>query len=324
MTKTPLLRTTCILKIYQEYCDKILSGAKSYEFRKQCPDWMTPGCEVVLCSCDAPSVLLAWFRIGEITVGSPGDVWKRTNERGGVDLSAFQRYYDGQDQAFALEITTLRKFKTGKTVASIMGDDYVPHSFDLLTQEQATAVRNNLLGKSIPDGNENLDVHIREVTAASDDAIGMFFMEDASRIRRVVQLMPGMNPSAEFLNALWLYAKRHNRLADLANLLLGFDAKHPALEGNGNCDWFWRCNLPVVPEPTNEFYFDLMTFARARAHLERGTFDDWHDNSLAMLEALESYKHHGIASGIIGIDEVLDQLRKKYESEVEEEQESRQ
>ena len=107
-------------------------------------------------------------------------------------------------------------------------------------------------------------------------------------------------------------------------MLLGFDAKHPALEGNGNCDWFWRCNLPVVPEPTNEFYFDLMTFARARAHLERGTFDDWHDNSLAMLEALESYKHHGIASGIIGIDEVLDQLRKKYESEVEEEQESRQ
>ena len=192
-TETPSHNPTCILKIYQEYCDKILVGAKLYEFRKRCPDWMTPGCDVVLCSCDDPSILLAWFKVGEIIAGSSEDVWKRTNGRGGIDHDAFRRYYDSQNQAFAFEITTLRKFKTGKTVASIMGDDYVPHSFDLLTQEQATAVRNNLLGKSIPDGNENLGVHIREVTAASDDAIGMFFMDDASRIRRVVQLMPGID-----------------------------------------------------------------------------------------------------------------------------------
>ena len=31
---------TCLLKIHQKYCDKILSGEKTYEYRKRCPDWI--------------------------------------------------------------------------------------------------------------------------------------------------------------------------------------------------------------------------------------------------------------------------------------------
>jgi DNA-binding transcriptional regulator/RsmH inhibitor MraZ len=60
-----------------------------------------------------------------------------------------------------------------------------------------------------------------------------------------------------------------------------------------------------------------MDFAKVRAHLERGTYDDWHDNSLAMFDWMEDYKDSDVGKGIIGIDDVLDQLLAKYESEVE-------
>lgn len=152
---------------------------------------------------------------------------------------------------------------------------------------------------------------------AADESICAFFIEDASRLRRIVELMPAGNLSASFLNTLWAYAVKHDRLVDLANVFLGFDSNHKTVEGNENCDWFWRCYLPVDPVRTNEFFFTLMTYAQTRAHLANGTYDDWHDSSLAMHDWLTYYKEHDVGKGIIGFDEVLAQLYAKYEAEVE-------
>ena len=153
--------------------------------------------------------------------------------------------------------------------------------------------------------------------AATDEAICAFFIEDASRLRRIVQLMPDGEPIGEFLNMLWAYAVKHDRLVDLANVFLGFDLNHRTVDGNENCDWFWQCCLPVSPVRANEFFFTLMTYARTRAHLANGTYDNWHGSSFAMFEWMEDYKDDGIGRGIIDIDNVLDQLLAKYEFEVE-------
>lgn len=151
----------------------------------------------------------------------------------------------------------------------------------------------------------------------ADDALCAFLMEDAARMRRMVQLMPEQSPTAAFLNLLWEYAAKHRRLVDLANVLLGFDERHKTTDGNENCDWFCRCRLPVSPVQANDFFFELQIFARTRAWLEHGTYDDWHDNSLAMLEALEAYGREDVGKGIIGFGEVISRLREKYESEVD-------
>ena len=155
------------------------------------------------------------------------------------------------------------------------------------------------------------------VLTATDEEIGAFFIEDASRLRRIVELMPEGDLSANFLNTLWAYAVKHDRLFDLANALLGFDPKHKTIEGNENCDWFWQCFLPTGSVRANEFFYELMTYARARAHLARGTFDDWYGSSFAMFEWMEDYKRFDTGKGIIDIDKVLDQMLSKYESEVE-------
>ena len=155
------------------------------------------------------------------------------------------------------------------------------------------------------------------VLTATDEAICAFFIEDASRLRRIVELIPEGDLSANFLNTLWAYAVKHDRLVDLANVFLGFDSNHKTVEGNENCDWFWRSFLPAGPVQANHFFYELMTYARTRGHLARGTYDDWHDSSLAMHEWLTYYKEHDVGKGIIGIDDVLAQLYAKYEAEVE-------
>ena len=156
-----------------------------------------------------------------------------------------------------------------------------------------------------------------KVLSATDEEICAFFIEDASRLRRIVELMPEGDLSASFLNTLWAYAVKHDRLVDLANVFLGFDSNHKTVEGNENCDWFWQSDLPAEPVQANHFFYELMTYARTRGHLARGTYDDWHDSSLAMHEWLTYYKEHDVGKGIIGIDDVLAQLYAKYEAEVE-------
>ena len=155
------------------------------------------------------------------------------------------------------------------------------------------------------------------VLTTTDEAICAFFIEDASRLRRIVELMPEGDLSANFLNTLWAYAVKHDRLVDLANVFLGFDSNHKTIEGNENCDWFWQSYLPPGPVQANHFFYELITYARTRGHLTRGTYDDWHDSSLAMHEWLTYYKEHDVGKGIIGIDDVLAQLYAKYEAEVE-------
>ena len=158
---------------------------------------------------------------------------------------------------------------------------------------------------------------LKDSLTMADEDICVFFIDDATRLRRIVQLMSDGDLSGSFLNTLWAYAEKHDRLFDLANALLGFDSKHKTVEGNENCDWFWQCFLPAAPERANEFFYELMTYARARAHLARGTFDDWYGSSFVMFEWMEDYKRFDTGKGIIDIDNVLDQMLSKYESEVE-------
>jgi DNA-binding transcriptional regulator/RsmH inhibitor MraZ len=257
-------------------------------------------------------MLLAMFEVGGMVSCPPTEMWLRTHGRGGIDYDDFFDYYKNQEQAFAFEIGTLRKFVDGTTVASIMGADYVPHSFDLLSPDQACETGKYLTGKPLDDYKNDPQEYRMQ-----DDAMCEFFIDDASRLRRIVQLMPDGDPTAGFLNMLWAYAVKHDRLVDLANVLLGFDSKHKTIDGNENCDWFWRCCKPMELEESYDFFSHLMDFAKVRAHLERGTYDDWHDNSLAKFDCMESYKDSDVGKGIIGIDDVLDQLLAKYESEVE-------
>ena len=141
-------RPTCLLKIHQKYCDKILSGEKTYEYRKRCPDWIEPGCEMVLCSSDEPAVLLAVFEVGRIVTGTPEEVWEQTCKADGVERDAFLKgYYEKEPQAVAFEVLNPRPLSVDKTVASVFGENYVPHSFKRLSDEEIAKVQELLKGE---------------------------------------------------------------------------------------------------------------------------------------------------------------------------------
>ena len=141
-------KPTCLLKIHQKYCDWILAGEKTYEYRKRYPDWIAPGCEMVLCSSDESAVLLAVFDVGNIVTGTPEEVWERTSKADGVERDAFLKgYYENEPQAVAFEILNPRPISGNNTVASVFGPDYVPHSFKRLSDEDTAKVQEIVKGE---------------------------------------------------------------------------------------------------------------------------------------------------------------------------------
>ena len=140
-------RLVCLLKIHQKYCDKILSGEKTYEYRKRCPEWIVPGSEMVLCSSGEPAVLLAVFEVGKIITGTPEEVWEQTCKADGVDRDEFfAGYYKNEPQAVAFEVLNARPLSVDKTVASVFGKDYSASSFKRLSDEEIAKVKELMWG----------------------------------------------------------------------------------------------------------------------------------------------------------------------------------
>lgn len=80
------------------------------------------------------------FEIGEILSGTPEEIWQKTSETSGIDHDSYLRYYEKQPKAFAFAIRNVRRLGDGNTITSILGDEIKPHSFVLLSPEQAEAV----------------------------------------------------------------------------------------------------------------------------------------------------------------------------------------
>ena len=142
------INAVSLFSIHRIYGDRIMSGEKKYEYRKRCPEWLISGCEVALFSSDSPETLLAMFEVGEILSGSPEEIWRLTGAAGGIDHDSYMRYYEGQSRAFALKIRNVRRFADRISVASIMGDDWEPHSFARLTAEQDKAIRKYVVSEN--------------------------------------------------------------------------------------------------------------------------------------------------------------------------------
>ena len=148
MKDADMYKPTCLLKIHRQYCDKILSGEKTYEYRKRRPEWIATGSEMVLCSSDEPAVLLAVFEVGKIVTGTPEEVWELTCKADGVERDAFLTgYYENEPQAVAFEVLNPRPLSVDKTVVSVFGKEYVPHSFKRLSDEEIAKVQGLLKGE---------------------------------------------------------------------------------------------------------------------------------------------------------------------------------
>lgn len=104
-----------LMAIKPEFADKILSGSKTFEYRKRVPKQEF---DLILFYVSSPIMkVLFQSKIKRILDASPDEVWNETKEKGCVDFDFFYQYFNNKQTAYAIELCDVKQFKVPKSLS---------------------------------------------------------------------------------------------------------------------------------------------------------------------------------------------------------------
>lgn len=120
-----------LLSIKPEYAEKILNGTKRYEYRKAVfrDEKVTA---VVIYATMPVGKVVGEFEVGGIVRGSPEKLWRETREESGITKAFFMSYFEGREQAQAIRVSGVRKYRTPKSLREVSGSSTPPQSIQYL------------------------------------------------------------------------------------------------------------------------------------------------------------------------------------------------
>jgi len=115
-----------LLSIKPNYAEAILSGAKTWEFRKKC--FREPPRRVYIYCSTPTKKVVGSFDVGKIIFGSPYKIWRRCNGDGGISKKEFFNYSNGGSIVYAIKISRVKRFRVPIKLSSF-GKNKPPISF---------------------------------------------------------------------------------------------------------------------------------------------------------------------------------------------------
>ncbi len=92
-----------LLSIRPQYVALIEAGTKTYELRRKRPKIENSDLALVYESSPTKSMVGA-FIVGEVISMPPAKLWRKIGKHSGVSKTEFDRYYEGCEEACAIEI----------------------------------------------------------------------------------------------------------------------------------------------------------------------------------------------------------------------------
>jgi predicted transcriptional regulator len=91
------------ISVKPHYASAILDGQKTVELRRTRPN-LSAGTLVILYSSTPTRAVVGWAQLAAVREGTPGEIWAEFGFAAGIDEPSYDIYFDGADQAFALEL----------------------------------------------------------------------------------------------------------------------------------------------------------------------------------------------------------------------------
>lgn len=121
-----------LFSIHPQYARAILDGSKEVEFRRQgLPDDVT---HVVIYATAPVQQVLGMFEIAGVDKMTPSGAWKRHGRTGGIEKTAFDRYYTNADHAFVIRVRNPETFPTPFLLADLDENLRPPQSYMYLRE----------------------------------------------------------------------------------------------------------------------------------------------------------------------------------------------
>jgi predicted transcriptional regulator len=117
-----------LLSIKPQFADKILSGEKGFEFRKNLPKH--GNIETVVIYATKPvGKIVGEFSVAGIVSNSPDDLWETTKDKAGISKKFFSEYFLGRDIAHAFKVGSVKKYDTQINIEDFCNKKVPPQSF---------------------------------------------------------------------------------------------------------------------------------------------------------------------------------------------------
>lgn len=116
-----------LLSIKPEFANKIFDGTKRFEYRKAI--FKRSGIRRVIVYASSPvQRVIGEFQIELILNDSVENLWKRTSKYSGITKDFYHQYFAGRDQAYAIQVGLIKRFKKAKTLQDY-NINFAPQSY---------------------------------------------------------------------------------------------------------------------------------------------------------------------------------------------------
>jgi len=128
-----------LFSIHPRYARAILDGSKEVEFRRQVlPHDVT---HVVIYATAPVQQVIGIFEVAGVDKMTPSRAWKRYGRTGGIERTAFERYYTNADHAFVIRVNDPQTFPTPFPLAELDENLRPPQSYMYLRDDLLDRVR---------------------------------------------------------------------------------------------------------------------------------------------------------------------------------------
>lgn len=98
-----------LLSIKPEYVERIFDGSKKFEYRRAI--FKNKDIRTVIVYATLPvGKIVGEFDIDEILENNPSAIWAKTKDYSGVQESFYDEYFNGREKAFAIKISSTKKY----------------------------------------------------------------------------------------------------------------------------------------------------------------------------------------------------------------------
>ena len=133
-----------LLSLKPRYANLVFDGLKKVELRRRSPKNLK-GRDVFVYVTNPDRILRGGFKVGDVWIGTPEEIWEIVSESAGLDKSDFDAYYAGREIAYALEIVDVWEYENAPTLATlkqIWGNFVVPQSWRYVKPYEYRTFRN--------------------------------------------------------------------------------------------------------------------------------------------------------------------------------------
>lgn len=119
------------MSIKPEYVQGIMSGRKTYEFRKKACKRTVD--RIYIYSTVPVKKIVGEAEIESIIVDTPEELWKITHKGAGIKKEFYDRYYENRGEAVAYKLINVKKYKKPMALSE-MGIKTAPQSYQYIEE----------------------------------------------------------------------------------------------------------------------------------------------------------------------------------------------